>query len=154
MKTNALLSALLIFAGLFFCSCNGKEKTGKVALQFKFNVDDEELIFHDKTYLNAAGTLYQVDELKFFISEVVFYHKEGKTIHIIDHNGIHYADNAIQSTLLWNIKDLLTVGEYNAVAFTFGLSHDDNVDGKFVNAPESNMAWSPELGGGYHYMQL
>ena len=150
-RINTLSLFLLISLLLF--SCN-KEKTGKLAICFTASVDDKPLSFNEMIYQNASGNRYSVGEVKYFISDLVLTSKEGKRYNIVGDKPIHYVDHAIHSTLNWNITDPFPVGEYNSLTFIFGLSQERNVSNFFVNPPESDMAWSSPLGGGYHYMQI
>ena len=142
-----LLGALLLF------SCH-KEKTGKLTIHFTASVDDNPLVFNEMIYQNSSGNHYSIDEVKYFISELVLVNSEGKKFHVKGDKEIHYIDHAIHSSLKWDIRDFLPVGEYRAVSFIFGLSEEKNVSNSFVNPPESDMAWPSVSGGGYHYMQI
>lgn len=150
-------SSLFLLIFLLF-SCKKEEnltpEKGKLKLQFAFTVDEEPFQPDVMNYLNASGNLYEVNEIQFFISDLILYKKNGDSVIIKDNNSIHYVDYAIPSTLLWNISDELLQGEYNSFAFTFGLSPAKNISNSFVNPPESNMAWPFVLGGGYHYMMI
>ena len=134
--------------------CQKKETFGQIALKFSFSVDEEELQIGKMIYTNALGNLYQVDEVKYFISDIQLFYDQGKQLSITDNQSIHYIDNNIPSTLQWNIADHIPVGSYDSIRFTFGLPPAKNISNSFVNPPESNMAWPRELGGGYHYMQI
>lgn len=143
---------VIILSCLFLISC--KEKEGNIALQFTFSVDEQALETYNLKYTNAAGNLYEIDEVKFFISDVIIENENGEEIVITDNEGIHYVDLDIPSTLKWNISDPIPEGKYKTVRFVFGLSPENNVTYKFPNSPENNMAWPDILGGGYHYMQI
>jgi hypothetical protein len=142
-----LLASLLVF------SCH-KEKTGKIVIHFTASVDDKPLAFNKMTYQNASGNKYSIEEVKYFISDLILTDKKGKRFQITGDNSIHYVDHAISSTETWEIKDLFPVGEYRSLSFTFGLSQEKNISNFFVNPPECNMSWPSTLGGGYHYMQI
>ena len=147
-----ILSLFLLLSFLLF-SCN-KEKTGKLTIRFTASVDDESLVFNEKTYQNASENRYSIEEVKYFISDLMLTNKEGKKYSIIRDKAIHYVDHAIPSTLKWEIMDLFPMGEYHSLTFIFGLSQERNVSNFFVNPPENNMSWPSTLGGGYHYMQI
>lgn len=146
--TSLCLALFLLF------SCKEKEEKGRLSLAFTFSVDENELTTHELIYTNAAGNLYQVDEVKFFISDVVLINTEGKTISIRSNNSVHYVDYDIEETKRWSMSDALPVGDYSGIRFIFGLSREKNLSYAFPNPPESNMAWPAVLGGGYHYMQI
>ncbi|MDR1758801.1 MAG: hypothetical protein LBR51_07630 [Bacteroidales bacterium] len=138
----------------FFFSCNKEEKTGRVNMNFSFSVGEQELQSHQLQYTNAAGNVYQVDEVKYFISDIQLFRSTGKIFTISDHNSVYYVDRDISSTLQWNVGDLLPVGKYDSIRFIVGLSASRNVSHAFPNPPECNMAWPDSMGGGYHYMQI
>ena len=150
-----LIAVMLLFLA---SSCkNEKEKeieTGKMTLTFSFSVDNETLQTDTMAYTNAAGNIYEVNEVKFFISDITLIDKSNNKIIITGNNSIHYIDNNIPSTLTWKIKDNLAAGEYKALEFRFGLKDEKNKTYTFLNPPESNMAWPEVLGGGYHYMMI
>ena len=153
MNGKIKILPLFLLLSLLLFSCH-REKTGKLTILFTASVDDHPLTFNEMIYQNASGNLYSVDEVKYFISDLTLTDKEGKRYHLQRDKEIYYVDHAIISTLKWQIADLFPVGEYRSLAFTFGLSREKNVSNTFVNPPESNMAWSSALGGGYHYMQI
>jgi len=109
--------------------------------------------FNELIYTNTAGNLYQVNEIKYFISKLVLMSASGKPVEIKQNSGIHYVDNSISSTLQWRIAPI-PAGEYVSLSFVFGLDENDNQSNRFVNPPESNFSWPEILGGGYHYMQI
>lgn len=149
-------SRYLFFAALIFlsASCLNKEETGKLALKFTFSVDTDMLKTYEMIYTNAAGNLYEVAEVKYFISDIYLKRSNGDMIGITDKNSIHYVDYDMVNTHTWTIRDLLPAGEYQSVSFTFGLSKQKNKSNYFVNPPESHMSWPEVLGGGYHYLQI
>lgn len=151
MNGKIKLMAICLFAcGLF--ACGNKDETGNVTVKFTFSVDGEALQQNQMIYTNAAGNQYEVDEVKYFISDVVFY-ASGNRRAIIDEK-CYYVDADIASTQTWVLNDLMPVGQYDSIRFIFGLSASRNVSNAFVNQPEANMAWPETLGGGYHYLQI
>jgi hypothetical protein len=59
-----------------------------------------------------------------------------------------------ENSLTWKIIQQIPEGDYDSIGFVFGLNEIDNQSYRFNNPPDSNMAWSELLGGGYHYMML
>lgn len=143
-----------IFLLLLLCvACAKKQHSGDVIIHFEIQVDGENLHYHQMEYQNAAGNRYQVDEVKFFISDVSFVSRGGERFAVPDHDGIHYFDSDITSSFNWLISKVPD-GQFDSISFVFGLLPVQNVTGYFVNPPENNMAWPDALGGGYHYMQI
>lgn len=138
---------------LLFSSCEDKEKMGTINLHFQHKVGLEALQLNSLSYTNAAQNLYQVNEVKYFISKIYFITKEDKMVKVTQNEGIHYVDLNYPNTTSWELKNI-EAGEYKAVQFVFGLDEEDNLSNKFPNAPECNFFWPQHLGGGYHYMQI
>jgi len=153
MKKTRLINLLIILAicvTLFSCK---KQKYGNVELYFTHTVDAQPLQFNQLIYTNKAGNQYQVNEVKYFISRVLFIDSEGKSVEVKQNQGIHYVDCDLEHTLRWKINEI-PQRHYTAISFVFGLDEADNKSNRFVNPPESNFFWPDFLGGGYHYMQI
>jgi hypothetical protein len=137
---------------LFVSSCK-KEKFGSVEIKFTHTVDNNPAHFNQLTYTNSAENQYEIGEIKYFISRLTLIDAAGKSVKIIQDDGIHYVDICIERMLHWKIKEI-PQRNYTAVSFVFGLDENDNKSNCFVNPPESNFSWPEVLGGGYHYMQI
>ncbi len=136
------------------CSACTHEPSGHIKLNFSFVVDNDSLRLDTCMYRNAAGNLYEVNDVQFFISHVKFETASGEIVEIADNHGIHYTDIRIPGTLSWSIADELPAEEYKSITFVFGLEGAQNSTGFFPNPPENNMSWPDVLGGGYHYMKI
>ena len=142
---------------IFLCiliinSCK-REKYGNLVLHFSHTVDSQPVQFDQLIYTNAAGNQYQVNEVKYFISNFYLIDSEGEFEKIYKNDGIHYVDCSLPQTLNWNINKIRHK-KYTAISFIFGLNENDNISNSFVNPPESNFSWPEVLGGGYHYLQI
>ncbi len=136
------------------CSACTHEPSGLIKLNFSFVVDNDSLRLDTCMYRNAAGNLYEVNDVQFFISHVRLETTSGEIVEIVDNQGIHYTDIRIPGTLSWSIADELPAEEYKSITFVFGLEGAQNSTGFFPNPPENNMSWPDVLGGGYHYMKI
>jgi hypothetical protein len=125
--------------------------TGYLTLKFLHYVDGQPLVTDSMMYVNAAGNHYEINQLKYFISDVTLFKSDGQDKFIDD---IHYVDIDEPSTLTWQIPDTIFAGQYGSVVFVFGITEQKNQSHIFVNPPESNMEWPDILGGGYHYMMM
>lgn len=143
---------LVILSALLCSACS--KPTGHITLNFSFVVDNDSLRLDTCMYQNAAGNLYEVNDVQYFISKVMLVDDAGNTFDIIDNQGIHYVDIRIPGTLRWNISDEIPVNHYTRIAFLFGLEGAQNTTGYFPNPPENNMSWPDMIGGGYHYMKI
>jgi hypothetical protein len=154
--------SLVAFAGgllMLASGCTKKEPDDsqlrqKLMIDFDFQVDGKPLKTDTMCYINAAGNHYLVNEIQFFISDVVLYHHDGSRIMIDDWKDIHYVDSDLPETHLWDVFDPIPAGQYDSVGFTFGICEAKNQSLMFLNPPESYMFWPEYLGGGYHYMKL
>ena len=134
---------------LLAASCN-KQENGSVAITFTHTIDGNPVQFDELIYRNVAGNQYQLNEIKYFISKIIFVNEKEKSVAVIQDDGIHYVDGSLANTLHWKI-DKIPHGHYTSVSFVFGLDENDNRSNRFVNPPECNFSW-PD--GGYHYMQI
>jgi len=146
------LSLIFIASTLLAASCNQLTE-GSVEITFSHIIDGQTVQFNQLIYTNAAENQYQVNEIKYFISKMIFIDSKGKLLTITQDDGIHYVDCSLKNTLRWKISNL-PQENYSGVEFIFGLDKDDNKSNRFVNPPESNFSWPEMLGGGYHYMQI
>ncbi len=128
--------------------------TGKIVLKFAHFVDGLPLQKDTQKYTNAAGNPYEINEVKYFISELTLHNTDGTSFVINDMKEINYIDIDIASTLTWNVYDAIPAGSYSSISFRFGIESSKNQSFMFVNAPEVNMMWPDFLGGGYHYMMI
>ncbi|MEG1555814.1 MAG: hypothetical protein RR356_03725 [Bacteroidales bacterium] len=146
--------AFCVLLTLLFSSCEKKEKLGQLELKFDFNVDGATFVQDKQIYTNAAGNKYEINEIMFFISDVILTKEDGATYKVKDHNSIHYVDYDLPATLNWKISDQIPVGSYKSLSFVFGFPPEKNKNNYFTDPPESNMFWPATLGGGYHYMKI
>ena len=143
---------LVVLSALLCVACS--KPTGHLTLNFSFVVDKDSLRLDTCMYQNAAGNLYEVNDMQFFISQVRLETTSGEMVEIADNQGIHYTDIRIPGTLAWRIADEIPATGYKSITFVFGLAGAQNTTGYFPNPPENNMSWPDMLGGGYHYMKI
>lgn len=148
-----LIICLSFLALLIACKKENPLYNGKVTLVFSHKVDTSVLVTNVLKYENAAGNVYEIDDLKYFISDVTLYHG-GESVIIDNEKAIHYIDISIPATLRWDVYDPIPTGSYDSISFIFGLSETRNLSNIFLNFPEVNMFWPQVLGGGYHYMMM
>ena len=144
---------LVVLSALLCCSCCWTPG-GHIELDFSFVVDNDSLRLDTCMYQNAAGNLYEVNDVQFFISKVMLETASGKLLEISDNQGVHYVDIRIPGTLTWKIADEFDNETYRSIIFVFGLEGEQNTTGYFPNPPENNMSWPDMIGGGYHYMKI
>jgi len=155
MKNSIFL--LLLALLITFISCKEKpieEKSVFFTLLFDHRINNRKIVLDTQSYYNEAKNKYLVNEVKYFISSLQLHKSDGSKVNIRQDGGIHYVDMDYQRTLAWNISEYIPEGDYDAISFIFGMNEVDNYSYRFINPPESNMAWSQLLGGGSHYMMI
>lgn len=133
------------------------EENGKITFKFEHNLDGDPVDFDEMKYTNAAGNLYDVSEIQWFISDITLNTESGGSILLDDTEFSHYVDTDIPESWEWKKTDTIPAGRYSSVTMTFGLKGEKNLPLQFVNPPESDMIWPYPMGGdngGYHYMKL
>jgi hypothetical protein len=102
-------------------------------------------------YTNTAGEKYNIQTLKYIISNIVLHNGDSNTILIKD---IHFVDLSDELTLQFETGDLSN-GNYTNISFNMGLESSMNVSNAYLNETwHATMAWPDMMGGGYHYMKL
>lgn len=160
MKKSYFTHVFFFLLVLIAVSCCKKPEnppipeTGKIVFKFAHYVNGLPLKKDTMKYVNEAGNPYEINEVKYFISDVTLRKDDGTSFVIDDDKDIYYIDNDIASTLIWNVYDAIPTGTYSSISFHFGIASAKNHSFMFVNTPEVNMMWPDVLGGGYHYMML
>lgn len=162
MKKNRLLFALsVIFLMPFIFSCTSETKdedNGQLIFKFTHKVNNDSVKYNQMIYTNAAGNAYQVELVRWFISNLTLYRHGQAPVIIAKSSDLtfaaHYIDTKIPSTLTWSPDFVIPQGNYDSIGFTFGLDEATNKTGLFRNSPEKDFFWPDILGGGYHYLQF
>jgi len=128
--------------------------TGRLKFIVDHRVNGQTLQENQWIYTNAAGNPYQVSGLKYFISDITLYPKEGPAHVIGDWQDLFYIDEDIPSPKTLRFFDPLPPALYDSVSFIFGIRGEKNISNMYVNPPEVIMAWPEVLGGGYHYLMF
>jgi hypothetical protein len=151
---------LLVLSVVMLFSCKHKEPepipeaTGKMVFKITHNVDNQSMAVDTFRYVNAAGNLYQISELQYFISDVILNKTDGGSVRVDGNDWIHYVDTDIPSTQTWNISQNISATSYSSISFTFGITNSKNISYMFPNPPERDMFWPEYLGGGYHALKF
>ena len=127
---------------------------GNMIITFSHHIKGNDLKFDSLIYTTSLGNRYQVNNLKYFISELSFHLQDKKWMEVTMDKGIHYTDARDNYSCSWWLSDLFPAGTYDTIAFTFGLNEQQNQTGLFPNPPERDMFWPDILGGGYHYLMM
>jgi len=156
-KNIFIVIVFFVFVSLFGCTKGHIDPNldgGKIVFKFAHYIDGQPLVTDTMKYINAAGNLYSVSEVKYFISDIVLHSLDGTDQFIYKWKDIQYVDEALPATNTWNVFDKIQPGDYDSISFTFGITKAKNLSFMYVNPPEVNMAWPDLLGGGYHYLMI
>ena len=66
-------------------------------------------------YVNSAGNPYEINEVMYFISDVILYKEGGQGLLIDEWKDIHYVELAIPTTLTWEVFDDIPEGKYDSI---------------------------------------
>ena len=122
-----------------------------LSLNFTHTVDGDPLEIDQMIYTNAAGQNYNVQTLRYLISDITLHTVNGNSF-LLDE--VHFITISDSSTFNLEIQDLNSA-HYSSISFTMGLDSIKNITDLYLN--ESffpSFAWPEFMGGGYHYMQL
>lgn len=141
----ALLLAIAVVLGLIGCS---DEKPGTVVIATSHTVAGEPFTLGEVRYENAAGQMYSVTRLVYYLSDIELRRTDGS----VQQFDVALYNDADDPTTLQHRFEQVEAGRYNAITFTWGLDAEKNVPGALPDNPQNNnMVWLEMLGGGYHY---
>lgn len=128
-----------------------KYDSATVTFLFDHAVGDNSLEFDKQQYTNKAGNEYDVQTLKYYVSDIVLHRSDGENPQI---DTVHYRDGRKSETRKFGPYPLPN-GTYNKITFIFGLDQEENESGYLPNTQtHNNMIWPKPMGGGYHYIKL
>ncbi|MDG2264172.1 MAG: hypothetical protein P8L19_03870 [Flavobacteriales bacterium] len=147
---NKIFLTLTVIA-IIFTSCEkDKPIATDITINFTHTVDGSDLITNSMIYTNAADENYDVQTLKYLISNITLHDDLGYTVL----KDIHFIDISDESTFSFTIKDIPN-NNYYAISYTMGLDTIKNISNAYVNENWfGQMEWPDMNGGGYHYMIL
>lgn len=141
---------------MLFISCDEDENTSNnehphVNFTMNHKVGSEELLFDSMKYTNTSGHEYEVQTLKYFVSNVQLHNTNGDTLTFA---GPFYIDAEKSTTFSFNGHTEIASGTYSKISIDFGLDTTLNVSKTLNSAEEISMEWPEMMGGGYHYMKF
>ena len=147
-KTLLLISTI----ALLFTSCDkDKAITTDITINFTHTVDASELMTNSMIYINEAGENYDIQTLKYLISDITLHDENGSSL-VLDE--VHFIDISDESTFSFIYNDVPN-NNYTSISFRMGLDTTKNKSNLYVNENyHTTMAWPDMMGGGYHYMKL
>lgn len=150
---KSLLKTTILFLLIFTIhSCTEEVSKPNIKLEFKHNIDGDDLTLHYGKYLNESGESYDVRKLMYLISDVKIENNNGDIHQLKDVHFVRVDENI---GLELDLGETIPTGQYTNITFTFGLDEADNISNKYLNDPfHLAMVWPDMMGGGYHYMKL
>ncbi|MDG1719600.1 MAG: hypothetical protein P8H17_07310 [Flavobacteriales bacterium] len=147
MKKILFITSLILIT---FSACEKPNQTD-LTLNFTQTIDGAELTTNSMIYTNSAGEDYDVQTLKYLISDINLHSDDGNTL-LLDE--VHFIDISDASTFSFTIEDVPN-NNYTSISYTMGLDTIKNTNNLYINESyHSAMAWPETNGGGYHYMKL
>lgn len=155
-----LTLTMLLSGALFFMACNDDDNDaepepdpkGSTLIAIDHEVDGDPLELDEIKYENAAGNIYSVFRLRYFVTDFAFHKENGD---VIDGDNIHLRNVTKEDSREFKLEENLEAGDYEKITFTFGLDEDKNEHMRYSDNFEfQQMEWPEPMGGGYHYMQL
>lgn len=127
------------------------ETTGSMKVMLGHNVDGNDLMRDSIEYTNAAGNMYTVTKLHYYLSGFRLY--MGTDV-AFSSDEVFYVDAADNNTLSFTI-DEIPPGHYDSVSYYIGLDEAHNKSRSLPLTLENNaMDWPEPMGGGYHFLKL
>ena len=142
---------IILGCSLIFTACKKDNPIStNLTINFTQTVDGVELTPNTMIYTNAAGEDYDIQTLKYLISDITLHADDGNTL--LDE--VHFIDISDASTFGFTYQDVPN-NSYTAISFDMGLDSTKNNSNFYVNEDfHATMAWPEPMGGGYHYMKL
>ena len=159
LKKNCMLTAMAVLVMTLFTGCDDDEviSEGSMVFRFEHKIGGSPIAFDQMKFENAAGNVYEVSEIQWFISDLTLHRDDGMSFCLCDEEEFsHYVDTDLEETQQWELANI-PAGNYRSITATFGIKGEKNTPNLFPNPPESDMIWPYHMGGdqgGYHYMKL
>ena len=120
MKKNLFITSLI---AITFTACEKSTQTD-LTLNFTQTIDGAELTTNSMIYTNSAGEDYDVQTLKYLISDINLHSDDGNTL-LLDE--VHFIDISDASTFSFTIEDVAN-NNYTSISYTMGLDTIKNTN--------------------------
>ena len=146
-KVGLVLSVVLLFAS---CSEDGTDELPSVSVTFDFSHswDGQSVTSDDLNtiqFTNANGEELSVQLLRYLVSDITFENENGEVITVDDYNLV---DLTRGTGLSYATEEVIPIGNYTNVSFTFGFDNEDNQDGVYLDLNSASWNVPAVLGGG------
>lgn len=153
-RLSLIVIVLIICCSKMLSSCG---KTGvmprfsSLHINLKHTVDGDSVYLDPYQYLNAAGNVYSITDLKYYISNIRLIGADGNLYY---DEIIHYVDLSKTQSMSF-VLDSIVPGLYSKISFDLGIDSTRNSTGSLTNTVDNlNMAWPITMGGGYHFLKF
>lgn len=152
MKGTHFLPLIL---GLSLVACGPQDEVtpanANLTINFTQTVEGVPVELDQMIYKNALQQPFSIKTIKYFISGIKLYKADNTVIEFPD---IHYVDIRTPETLKYILSKQIPQGDYTGIAFTYGLSPQENITGSLGLELDQLMEWPVPMGGGYHYAKI
>ena len=125
-KSTLLISA---FAFLFTSCDKDKAIATDITINFIHTVDGSDLITNSMIYTNEAGENYDVQTLKYLMSDITLHSENGSSL-LLDE--VHFIDISDESTFNFTYNDVPN-NNYTSISFDMGLDSSNNISDLYVS---------------------
>ncbi len=124
--------------------------TPPAKLRLLHTVDDAPLKFDTMAYTNAAGNVYSVSRVEYYLSELVLT-GTGSTPNDTLHGPWYFNARENHDIPIGYLR----AGTYSGAKLLLGIPPALNLTGALPNTLDNiNMAWPEPMGGGYHFIKF
>ncbi len=147
---------LVFFAGFTSCKEDPIEPPNEVYdtevnINFHHLANGSLVDMDTMKYISAHGDTISIRTIKYFVTRLTF-HREGKSDVML--KDMHYVEEGLDNTKSYLYSTKIPSGTYTGISFTYGFVNEDNISFMFGSAPEYQMFWPENMGGGYHYQKI
>lgn len=104
---------------------NNTPSNGNLNISIQHTIGSEALVMNDMRYTNAAGNLYSINLLKYYISNITLHKKDGNNTAFSVYKLI---DGALPATASFSVGNL-EAGSYDSISFCIGIDPTRNHTG-------------------------
>lgn len=162
MSIHLFKLSTLAFFTTFIISCKKDTIKTEDPIPVESNLSSAEItvslknsssnvIWDSLNNVNAAGNIYSIQKVNFYISNISLKRDDG---YLFKSTDLFYIDPSISTKSLIQIGSI-PKGNYTEISFLVGIDSTRNIDfGLSSTIDNLNMAWPTAMGGGYHFMKM
>lgn len=154
---NNLLKHLTIaiFLAFIIMSCNNDDEVGTIQLEFKNVVGDTRLDLNSTTYDKNGNESFNINELKYIISNVVLIDDTGNEFVYPQANSYFLINEEFQSSKSISLMNV-DANRYTSIRLGFGIDQSkyplNGVNNFVPTAEENGMLWA--WAAGYIFLKM